>query len=665
MNNPKICAFAICATGERYIPLRDHLREQLQWYAPGVDIVDIDLGKVRACIGNVNESELPAFARLAIPLLDQFKKYERVVYIDVDTDIKSGQFLGILDVETSGDGLAACADAEQQKRINYLKSYCPEWAHVQYVQSGVLVMDLDKIDSKTWQQRVSEGLAMHAARPFLFKDQDVINVFFECALIDRRFNCVIALAEDAEKEAAWLWHYAGGLEPKLSTIGACERKYSVVFLPAGDVIRWLRSYFAIGVEEALVVVGTKMWSADEKKYAKATIEFCGGVLIDGQGREVSDAEIRQTLDNLKITQWKYVEADVDLQNNPLLNQGAYPPAPFESMIDAMAQQVKAVEVKLPRPSDDGAIDAVFVIGTGSPNDNEELRYALRNLAKHCPFIRDVYISGECPSWVDKTAVKHLQWPDRFKHAKDANIIDKLRHACEQKGIAKRILFCSDDQFQTHVCKWEDFFPRYLRQYRSDDTWYADCKRTWHTRLRDTLERDKKRREAAKLDPSHVFYYEPHMWMQIDRDKFIEYAKWSDYEHRSDTIIASGYFNYIDADGHPHDDKYDHVFMSKHTKTLPTVTQVAYTDGGFKKAKEFFNQLFPDKCRFEIGGAAVSRPEISLKTQNGEDVCPAPDVQKETVRRVVQKAAVVSVARVIDKDAIRAAICKRIFGKIGA
>lgn len=263
-----------------------------------------------------------------------------------------------------------------------------------------------------------------------------------------------------------------------------------------------------------------------------------------------------------------------------------PPAPFE---------LKEGE-PMGMNEDEGPIDAVFVIGTGSVNGNEELRYALRNLDRNCRFVRDVYICGECPSWVDKSVVKHLQWPDRFHHAKDANIIDKLRHACECKGIAKRILFCSDDQFQTRECSWGDFRPRYLRVYTSSDPWYDAKRRIWHTRLRKTLEREVERRRASGLDTSRVYYYQPHIWMPIDRDRFIEYAKWCGYDHRDDTIIAAGYFNFVDADGCP---DFEHAFIGRNSDRIPEALHIAYHDGSYDVAMKILKSLFPSRCRFEL------------------------------------------------------------------
>lgn len=283
-----------------------------------------------------------------------------------------------------------------------------------------------------------------------------------------------------------------------------------------------------------------------------------------------------------------------------------PKAPFEiagqNKSAKSAKSEKSAKVAK-KAKNEEPIDAVFVIGTDSVGNNEELRYALRSLANNCKFVRDVYICGFCPSWVDKSVVKHLQWPDRFGHAKDANIIDKLRHACEQPGIAKRILFCSDDQFQTRECTWDDFAPRYLRQYSSKDRWYSLKKRVWHDRLRDTLEREVQRRKQIGLDPSKVYYFQPHIWMPIDRDKFIDYARWCGYERREDTIIASGYYNFTETEGKP---DFDHEFLVGDGSTIPEATHVAYHDPSFPAALRVMKALFPEKCRFELD-STPSRP----------------------------------------------------------
>lgn len=285
------------------------------------------------------------------------------------------------------------------------------------------------------------------------------------------------------------------------------------------------------------------------------------------------------------------------------------------------------------------VDAVFVIGTGSKNDNEELRYALRNVARNCPFVRRVYISGECPKWVDTSVVVHLPWRDRFQHAKDSNIIDKLVHACEAPDIAKRILFCSDDQFQTRVCAWEDFSPVWLRKYSKDDPWYEDRKRTWHSRLHRTLERERLRRVAYGMGEGGIYYWEPHIYSPIDRDLFLRFAEWSDYAHRDDTITQTAYYNFVGQRGK---NSRDHTFIWSGYKWDKPTTHIAYTDDGFGTAMEYLRQAFPEPCRFErpvyegkakprtAGHGAISRGAEPAAPQPVVPPAPASPVQAEPV-----------------------------------
>ena len=250
---------------------------------------------------------------------------------------------------------------------------------------------------------------------------------------------------------------------------------------------------------------------------------------------------------------------------------------------------------------EGPVDAVFVIGSGSTADNEELRYALRCVERNCPFVRRVYIVGECPAWIDRSALTHVPWPERFRHAKDANIVDKLREACETPGIARRILFCSDDQFVTRVCSWHDFAPRWLRVYRPDDSWYSDMGRGWYMMLRGTLERERLRRIELGMSCDDIYYWEPHIYSPIDRDLFIEYAKWCGYETRDDTITQSGYYNYVRQRGQR---TYDHTYVAEGHDWSRITTHIAYFDGSTNTAMRYLRHTFPERSRFELPGSAA-------------------------------------------------------------
>ena len=72
----------------------------------------------------------------------------------------------------------------------------------------------------------------------------------------------------------------------------------------------------------------------------------------------------------------------------------------------------------------GKFDVVYFLGSESANQDWELRYSLRSIARNFLDLRKVFIVGHKPRWL--TGVEHLAVPDRYTNNKDANLIDKLR-----------------------------------------------------------------------------------------------------------------------------------------------------------------------------------------------------------------------------------------------
>lgn len=767
---PKKCAFAIYAKGKSHERFKANLIDGLERHVPGIDIVNLNIDEASAFLPGLSGRMLVLFARLAIPLMRQFRKYDRVIWIDVDTDIQSGMFAGILDVETGDGGLAAVADMYNGRYRAMLKRRFKSYKSKVYFNSGLIVFDLLKINKSLWENTLLSGIAEFNRRRFSKEDQDLLNAYFDITEIDVKYNYIWGRGKDGAK-SAWMVHYcASGGHRDFSKIldgreesgywatNSLKRRCVVTALRSEFAKSWIRAYFASGNTAPLVIIPGDPggFGKETMEYCKSAAEFCGGMVLDcsyewNEGRRLKQRasvgwEIgwyTKKLFLLKIARdiapktWAWVDDDAEITGNidecfrlaesapgfiytqfyrPRIDDRQHPAKFFRTKKDKMSKmnwgsftffhgdanerisdefckdfpveddesimaylyrhnrvwhegfcdfsklnwqktckkisqiprswsgkvlhyascsnkravknmwgkkckalpaapfeaygKVPAISIRPEEYSrsvtfsgnaeyDDPSspVDAVFVIGNGSKNGNEELRYALRNLDAHCKFVRNVYICGECPKWVDTSVVRHLKWPDRFRHAKDANIIDKLRHACEFPGMARKVLFCSDDQFQTRECTWDDFYPRFLRQYNREDKWYEAQHRVWHDRLRDTLDREFVRRMGIGLDTSQVFYWQPHIWMQIDRDRFVQYAKWCGYQHRKDTIIASGYFNYIGATPKRNS---DHVFVGRRSKGLPKETHVAYSDGGFDYAMSILRSMFPEKCRFERG-----------------------------------------------------------------
>jgi len=87
------------------------------------------------------------------------------------------------------------------------------------------------------------------------------------------------------------------------------------------------------------------------------------------------------------------------------------------------------------------LDFVYILGTQSQWQNNELRYSLRSL-RHVPH-RRVVIIGECPSWVRN--VLHIPAADPTTH-KIINAQHKLRIACETPEVSEDFVLMNDDFF---------------------------------------------------------------------------------------------------------------------------------------------------------------------------------------------------------------------------
>jgi hypothetical protein len=86
-------------------------------------------------------------------------------------------------------------------------------------------------------------------------------------------------------------------------------------------------------------------------------------------------------------------------------------------------------------------DLVYILGSGSPLQNTELRYSLASVEKNMLGVRDVYIIGDHPGFEGNFI--HIPDTDRGKNKQD-NIRLKIQTACEHPDISDPFLFMNDD-----------------------------------------------------------------------------------------------------------------------------------------------------------------------------------------------------------------------------
>lgn len=183
----------------------------------------------------------------------------------------------------------------------------------------------------------------------------------------------------------------------------------------------------------------------------------------------------------------------------------------------------------------------------------EIEYVIASLKKYCSsWLRRIYIVGTKPPESIKKDVIHIPCDNPYTHSKDANIIHKLRYACEHiSDLSDDFLMISDDQIVTKESKWEDMKPRVVRKYTdwSEEKWKTfRMKDTWQEYLYQTLK---------QFPQSTASVWQPHIWSPMNKYKFIEMCEKYDYKHSVACISQSLYYNFINE---KYVKEFDHIHL---------------------------------------------------------------------------------------------------------
>jgi hypothetical protein len=119
---------------------------------------------------------------------------------------------------------------------------------------------------------------------------------------------------------------------------------------------------------------------------------------------------------------------------------------------------------------------VIPLGTGSRNNDLELRYALRSIEKYMTGYGDVFIVGDHPDWLRNVIhIPSHDYGDKTYH-KERNIYTKIMAAIADYRVTEDFLFMNDDHFLL-----QDYeagkFPYYCHGWLSEFMTVTDYKCT--------------------------------------------------------------------------------------------------------------------------------------------------------------------------------------------
>lgn len=132
-------------------------------------------------------------------------------------------------------------------------------------------------------------------------------------------------------------------------------------------------------------------------------------------------------------------------------------------------------------------DVVYVLGTGSNWNNNEIRFSLRSLEKYGLNVGKVFVVGELPAFLEGRVI-HLPCPDNYPPSvnADGNIARKVLVACLDSRLSDDFLFINDDHILLSPVILADI-PAYHKGDMNlfpDAYWLANY---WRSRLRRTME----------------------------------------------------------------------------------------------------------------------------------------------------------------------------------
>lgn len=133
------------------------------------------------------------------------------------------------------------------------------------------------------------------------------------------------------------------------------------------------------------------------------------------------------------------------------------------------------------------IDVVYVLGSGSAWNNNEIRYSLRSIERNGIGVGKIFIVGELPNFLSKGII-HIKAEDIFNPNQnaDGNIATKVLAACADDRLSDDFLFINDDHLILKPINLADVpaFHKGDMNTFPESTWTLNF---WRGRLKRTME----------------------------------------------------------------------------------------------------------------------------------------------------------------------------------
>ena len=262
-----------------------------------------------------------------------------------------------------------------------------------------------------------------------------------------------------------------------------------------------------------------------------------------------------------------------------------------------------------------AIDLVYVLGTGSKWNDNEIRFSLRSVQKNLMRVRTIYVVGECPKFLQN--IIHIKAKDIFDPAinADGNMIHKLLHVCNIPELSDNFLFMNDDFIimQPVVAAEIPWMHKGDMKDRPEPFWKAQF---YRHRLRRTFETLLERGETT-------LQYDYHAPMLMNKNDFRMVMQQYDYAEGIGLTFRSIYGNVMKLQA-------EHLCNQKKTiyknykyadlvNKMENAQFLGYNDQGLNRSLIYFLwKNFPEQSDFEASEIEDRTVEICSWLEGDRD-----------------------------------------------
>lgn len=269
-------------------------------------------------------------------------------------------------------------------------------------------------------------------------------------------------------------------------------------------------------------------------------------------------------------------------------------------------------------SDTTEMDVVYVLGSGSKWQNNEIRYSIRSVQKYLSGYRNIYVVGADPGFL--SCVIHVPCNDQYRDNADGNMIHKFLALINAAGkqLSDTFIYMCDDFFllkPIHVSEIKHWYSIDLA--KAPESYFAS--RLWMNRLKRT-------RDVLLSKGLPALHFDLHLPFPFDKNRFPEIFSRYDYTKGIGYTIVSLYannlsdINAVKLQGEK-TDVFKSLALEQITAQVQVCTFMAVNDNGLNQdMKSFLKDRFPEPSKYEI--------MIQSKTKFQEIITWLDDPQKQ-------------------------------------